>query len=140
MRIRSGCWQPDMKQKCNIRSALKLNSLLNDREYMSKWNVGLASVLLEQGEVQKAAKCMRASVLCGALYPECSLVSGKRLVSAGVIYVSRRRSMLLRPVHKRARLLAPCTARYRTGSAAGGGGRNTHEGSVGAGAYCLYSW
>jgi tetratricopeptide (TPR) repeat protein len=69
-------------------SALKLNGLLNDREYMSKWNAGLAGVFLEQGELQKATACIGQAFFVARSIQNAPCI-GQALVALGNIRITQ---------------------------------------------------
>ncbi|GCE31121.1 hypothetical protein KDA_66050 [Dictyobacter alpinus] len=72
-------------------SALKLNSLLEDPQYMSKWNSGLAGILQERGNLQGAASCIYTAFSTARAMHNAPCI-GQALVALGNLRIAQSMS------------------------------------------------
>jgi Predicted ATPase len=84
--------------------ALKLNDTFGDREYMSRWNVGLAYVMIEEGRLHEAAKLIKQALLVARVMKNQPCI-GKALVMLSMLRIAQAQ-VLPKSAQQRTVLLA----------------------------------
>lgn len=70
------------------KTAISLQERINDREYLSKWNAGLAAVLLERGHLEEAKTCAIRALQIGRSMDNNKPCIGSALVALGKVRIA----------------------------------------------------